>query len=277
MIGDNYNNNLEFRIQNSEKAGQVLLIIIMLLATIITVVLAVTFRSTTDTQLTKLEQDNQTALAAAQAGIEEALRTGLGVPDISTLNVPAGFNGSATVSTESKQSFITPILQANEQYTFYLTDYTNGALGVNSNTTKPLLLYLQSETGCPAAEITFITSAPGVEKFLVDPCSLVTNGTGTNVLDTDGPPTVYTPTGESIPFKYKTKSGELSYTTEKLMIIRVLFSSSRVGVVSTGVNPLPTQGKTVISEVRAPSGVTKKILLFQSYPQIPADFFVTSF
>ena len=58
--------------------GQVLLITIMLLATVLTVVLAVTFKSTTETQLTKLEEESQKALAAAEAGVEVAIKQNVG-------------------------------------------------------------------------------------------------------------------------------------------------------------------------------------------------------
>ena len=64
-----------------------------------------------------------------------------------------------------------------------------------------------------------------------------------------------------------------------LLLIRVLSSSptqTRVGLYADGGN-LPLQGRTITSEAKSPTGVTKKVQLFQSFPQIPAEFFVTSF
>ena len=46
----------------NNQSGQILLIVIMLLAVTLTVTLAVSFRSTTDTQLTKLEEESQNLL-----------------------------------------------------------------------------------------------------------------------------------------------------------------------------------------------------------------------
>jgi len=59
--------------QNREK-GQVLLITIMLLAAAITVVMTIAFTATTETQITKLEEDSQKAMAAAEAALEAAIQ-----------------------------------------------------------------------------------------------------------------------------------------------------------------------------------------------------------
>ena len=51
---------------NKNEKGQVLLITIMLLAAAVTVVMTIAFNSTTETQITKLEEDSQKALSAAE-------------------------------------------------------------------------------------------------------------------------------------------------------------------------------------------------------------------
>src|SRR3989338_7729209 len=108
----------------NRNSGQVLLIIVMLLATAITVVLSITFKATTDIQLSKLEEENQRALAAAEAGIEKALSTGGNVSiDSSLATGLAGFEGNATITTAVSTTFVSPLLQKDQQYTFYLSDY----------------------------------------------------------------------------------------------------------------------------------------------------------
>src|SRR5438046_2001534 len=91
--------------------GQVLLIVIMLLATAVTVVMSSAFKSTTETKITKLEEESQKSLAAAEAGIETALQTGTNVTDLSSLPNLSGFTGSATISQTSTNSFTTPLIQ----------------------------------------------------------------------------------------------------------------------------------------------------------------------
>ncbi|MFZ1549746.1 MAG: hypothetical protein WAT44_04755, partial [Microgenomates group bacterium] len=52
-------------------------------------------------------------------------------------------------------------------------------------------------------------------------------------------------------------------------------SSTTLGLVGT--STLQASGQTVTSQATTRTGVTKKVQLFQSYPQIPAEFFFTSF
>src|SRR5687767_3312022 len=118
------------------QAGQVLLVVVMLLATVITVVMATTFTVRTDIQNTKLEEESQRSLAAAEAGIESALERGLtpgtfNVADISQDLEDAGFTGTVAVTNDTPSPFISPLLKAEEQYTYYLTSYnrSTNALG----------------------------------------------------------------------------------------------------------------------------------------------------
>jgi len=174
-------------------------------------------------------------------------------------------------------------LQKDEQYTLYLDKYdpVNG-FSVNAGdffpTTGSLIFYFGSLTqnDCAyrktaALELTFIDKVSNaITKKLIDPC---TTGkiVGASDLSTS------TPTDQFVgqDFLYKTAPLQLT-TLTKVVLIRVLFSQTKVGV-DAGPTDLPLQGKTVTSEAKSPTGVTKRVQLFQSLPQIPADFFVTSF
>ena len=71
MTGNSYNNTMDTK---RNQRGQILLITVMLLAAAITVAMTIAFNSTTDTQVTKLEEDSQKALSAAEAALESAVR-----------------------------------------------------------------------------------------------------------------------------------------------------------------------------------------------------------
>lgn len=274
MIGNKYN----------RQKGQVLLITVMLLATILTVVLSVSFKSTTETQVTKLEEEVQKALAAAEAGIEAALRNGTTVADISTLPNLSGFTGSATVSTETKSEFVTPLLQKDEQYTFYLTNYaydkstkTQTFSGAYSG---DLEIYFGQNSNCPTLELTILKSDGSVikRKLAIPDCDTTTEGPTND-------PLVTTSAGsynvEGVVFDNFATLSSLDLSGNDILIIRNLSSlgsssATKIGIVSDG-SDLSLEGKTINSEARSSTGVTKKIQLFQSYPQIPAEFFVTSF
>ena len=138
--------------------GQILLITIMLVATVLTVVLAVTFKSTSETQITKLEEQSQKALTAAEAGIEAALQQESGSVSIGSLPgfSGSGFSGQASVESITDSKFVSPLLLRDQQYTFYLADYPGFANPLSGY----LAVYFQSEVECPALELTFLGS-PG--------------------------------------------------------------------------------------------------------------------
>lgn len=251
----------------NKKKGQALLITTMLIATVLTVFLSVSFKSQTETQLVKLEEENQKAIAAAQAGIEKALKSNTPV-SINTLSSDfSDFSGNANCSNNyDKNYFITPLIEKDGQYTFYLANYPD----FNSFYTGNVTIYFKTQltTTTPALEITKIKSDNSVERYLVDPGNLIEDNdeklnTTTNSTNLGG-----------ITFGYKTTT-LINVFNDKVLIIRSLFSPTKIGI-SGSTNPLKSQGKICLSSATSTT-VTKKIELFQSYPQIPAEFFVTSF
>ncbi len=252
----------------SRQSGQVLLVTVMLLATALVVALSVSFTSTTETQITKLEEESQKALAAAEAAIEAALEQGGNVGFGSgSLSDFSGYVGGAQIETSYNQrTFVSPLLQPDEQYTFYLSDYPN----LNNYWNGFLTIYFKSQTGCPALELTFIDNNNNISKNLIDPCNKISKPTSDIAATNTGAP--YNIDG--ISFDYKTASG-IAVSNKKLVLVRVLSTSTKVGFESNAV--LKPQGKFVTSTAQSQTGVTKKVTLFQSYPQIPAEFFVTSF
>ncbi|OGK11891.1 hypothetical protein A2954_05925 [Candidatus Roizmanbacteria bacterium RIFCSPLOWO2_01_FULL_37_12] len=253
----------------SKQRGQILLITIMLVATILTVVLAVTFKSTTETQLTELEEESQKALAAAEAGVEAALQQDIG-GSVNIASLPnlsgSGFTGDATVGTIADSKFVSPLLQKDQQYTFYLSEYPGF---LNPLTGVPLAIYFMTEGSCPTLELTFITPANVITRRVADPCEQI-DPPGDDLSSTSG---IYPLGGYN--FSYQTDP--VSADGYAVLIVRTLFASTRIALERPDLQDLPIQGKYVTSEAKSASGVTKKVQLFQSFPQIPAEFFVTSF
>jgi hypothetical protein len=249
MSGNNYNK------------GQVLLITVMLLATALTIALSVAFTSKTETQITKLEEESQKALAAAEAGIEALLKSSSNTIDISSLGI--GFSGAASIDVSyDKKTFITPILQKDEQYTFYLSDYP----GLNNLWSGTLTIYFKTESGCPAIEIARFDVDDSITRDLVDPCGNITNSA------TGGLTAVAGGSLEGESFSYKIP---LSVSNQKLLLVRILSSASKIGF--EGSSNLKLQGKYVTSTATSEGGSTKKVELFQSYPQIPTEFIIPTF
>jgi hypothetical protein len=244
------------------KQGQILLITVMLLATIMTVLLSVTFQSTTDTQVTKLEEESQKALAAAESAIEVSLKKGqnvaFGSGGSSELSSLTGFSGGATISSTASKTFTSPLITKDSSYTFYLGDYNSPVIGVST---------IQDVTVCfnsgSAIEITLVKT-DAIRKYVVDSTDQISND-----LASSGS------CGSSFPYSY-TVSGATIGNNGKVLLVKVLFASTRLYFSAS--SDLPLQGKTVTSEAKSiTTDVSKKVVLFQSYPQIPAEFFTTTF
>lgn len=267
MIGDYY---------SKKQSGQVLLLTVMLLATAITVVLATSFSSISNTQTTKLEEENQRALAAAEAGLEAVLRRGIiaGSVNLSELNLGGGISGQATVSAEASGEFISPLLQKDEQYTFYLSEPATDAEGVADFSNLQTAYNNQLITICfganTALELTLVKTDYSVKRFAVNPADseIIQNGTSASGTITN------CPTGETFTNQFDLTDGDVG-SNNLLLIIRLINNGEKIGL--KGGADFPFQGKTIVSTANTAAGITKKVQLFQSYPQIPAEFFVTSF
>jgi len=68
----------------------------------------------------------------------------------------------------------------------------------------------------------------------------------------------------------------LAISNSKYMFIKVFNGSTKIGIQSSnGATILPMQGKSVDSEARTKGGITKRVHLFQTYPQFITSFFET--
>ncbi len=254
------------------KRGQVLLIAVMLLATVITVVMTVAFNSTNETKLVKLEEDSQKALAAAEAGIDavikQSINSSVSINSLGQFN-SQGVSGTAQVTEVSKSTFVTPLLQKDEQYTFYLSNYPDFTpQGVDG-----LHIYFYSESGqCPSIEVSIITFSNSLERYAYNTCG------GTTIANAL-PETPVQTTIDGTIFEARTPN-PLDISNGDIAFIKVLNGRTKIGFQGYEggfVYPLPAQGKLIESEARTTSGVVKRVQLFQSYPQIPSNFFMTSF
>ncbi len=281
--------------KKNRKQGQALLLMIMLLATVITIVLTIAFKASTQTQVTKLEQESQKGLAAAEAGIEQALSTRQVGGSIPIQNIP-DFTGTATISTGNNadplypNQFISPLLQRDQQFTFYLAAYdptssSADPFGPGLDYPSGLTVYYSSENGsCNniALEITILggpASNITATRYIADisnPQLLGRRPTNEGNIGSTcfGPSCVLE---NSTTFACRTSAIPIrSADNARVMIIRTLFGNTRIGFALLS-GALQNQGKIITSDVQstAGSGIRKRVVLFQSFPQIPADFFVT--
>ncbi len=253
-----------------KQEGQVLLIIVLVATVLVTVALSVSRVTTEEQKVSKLEAESKRAFAAAEAGLEAALKQG-DVNDLGTLNLGSGITGTAKLQTSTNQAFNSPLIKKDDMMTFYLSTYdialqkiTGAAFSgsIQIGRTTPSGSYCATNATQFAVELTFInsTSKTIATRKLIDECSLI-----------DG-------TTDKIAFG---QSIDLSATPANLLVVRVIapdqsFSGTTL-TINNNTSNWPLQGKTIVSEAKTAAGAAEKIQLFQSYPQLPAEFWVTSF
>lgn len=280
--------------KNNQK-GQILLIVVLLLATTLTVVMTVVFTSRTETKVTKLQQDADRSLVAAEAGIEAAIKNlpagstnvsfkdnSLSLGGLSNSGIDLA-NSNVTVDNATTSVFVSPIVQKDQQYTVFLAPYNNGVFGTSYYQSGGTLnLYYGSETSqCDdqALELTFIN--PGIvgntyniTRDIADTGGILVSS-GTNAVQT---PHTITLNGND--YSFNCVKPLTVPANAILLFVRVIGNPISNNVTTrVGIDDLlfPAQGKTYYSTARTTSGVTKKVKVFQSYPQIPAELFVTSY
>lgn len=255
--------------------GQILLITVMLLATVMTIVLSASFKSVTETQVTKLEEENQKALAAAESAIEAALKENatatIGTGSLTSIS---GFSGSATIESLAATTFTTANIDKDGSYTFYLGTYDMATKTIAASVAQAITVCFESGTPNPAIEITLIKTG-GVKKYVADP-NVGQAGRISNANDSI-PVSFNCPTGYSYSINVPGPDATGIGTDGKFLLVRVLFAPTKLVFYRATI--LPVQGRTISSDIKSSTsvGVSKKVVLFQSYPQIPGEFFTTSF
>ena len=286
----------------NNQSGQALLIMILVAVVGLTVAITTGFRGSTNVKLSSEEQESQRALAAAEAGIEKALR------------VPTPVAIAERLSNESfiKQVQITPvdgyevlvnggnIVNQDDGADIWLTKYDDG-IG------SPPPDYAAANAGNPpfapsnfaiywgdplencsvagqepaAIEVIVINGPLGsstASRFVYDPCGRP-NNLNTNV---DTTASSYTILGRT--FKYRTKtSGVDSIVITNGIIARVipLYKSTKMAISTCApagcggapvADRLPSQGQ-IIESVGQAGGTQRKLSVFQAFPKLPSEFF----
>ncbi len=265
-------------------SGQALLITVMLVAVVLTVVFTLSFTSRTDQQITKLEEENQKALAAAEAGIEAQINQHVGTSTTLQQINPSLFGqitGNVDVTGVTGPTFLSPNLLTNQQFTFYLVDYNDGSFKKNSGYNGKVAIgygYGPVGTDCRniALEITVISGNAlyTINRWIADTGDKL--GSNTNDIQTGSPTTIANQSFACGTTQIDLTAGNPNnITSPKFLLVRLLYAPNSI-IGFSGTVDFNSQGKYVKSTATTPSGVSKTVQLYQSYPQLPSDFFVTS-
>ncbi len=269
-----------------------MLLIVLTMATVLTVTMSVVSRSISDVSVSTREEESLRAFSAAEAGVEDVLVSDLGVGQMVQEAVAvvdgapaASYTASITGFPVSSNKYNYPVaLSAGDSATFWLKSHdANGSLTCPcfTGTLAKVCFGKKGSYITPALEVTLLyqNTAGGYEtsRVVLDPTTSRTPGS----ISTTGSCTIND--GKSTDYAY---SRELDFTgvsdfdltaAERnnmiLMKLRFLYNTDTpqiLGVDVTGGN-LPAQGKRIES-VGAAGDSVRKVEVYQLYPSLPSIF-----
>jgi hypothetical protein len=270
------------------QSGQVVLITLLVLTIATTVALSLISRTTTDTAITAQAEESSRAFSAAEAGIEEALKSGVSVG-------PTGIVGISGVQYQVSVSSIGDAVGVYEfprktskgtTETLWLASHlADGSIDEDNTLSKnyrasSIDLCWTREATMPALAVTVLykESSPvldpyRVAKIAIDPDSLRTPTNGFTSDDSMNACDGGTSKQYIKRLVFSTLSSTLDSSTDTLIALRVrpLYSDTTISV-DAGGTLLPQQGKSIASTGSTSSGTNRKIVVYQQY-RAPATIF----
>lgn len=266
--------------------GEIILIILLVMAVGLTIGLAVASRSITDVRLSNQIEESSRAFSAAEAGIEEILKAGL-ISSGSTLtgsiggtnyNVQLNSLGSTNIFT-----FPTEIQEGDAQ-TIWLVNQKPDGSGPDDSTR---VYNGQSIDICwedlgtvtvPAVEVAFLFKAMPSGEYKVardgfDPISRsngFSNASSSNNCNMSGS-TVYS---KNVNLNFGTPEVSFNNPTDIPIAFRIrpVYEATKIAAKGQGANNIPEQGKNIVSTGQTNSGVERRWNVVQTYAS-PNDIF----
>lgn len=257
--------------------GQALLIVVLVMVVALTVGLSIASKTITNLRTSTEEANSQKALAAAEAGIEQALKTNqIASGTFTDTNTTYQTSVTGVSGTNFLMNGGNPVFQDNGA-DLWLSDYSSIPANLYGNKWSGNLTINWGTSTDPcsnAALEVIIISGTSIQtaaskRYVYDACAARAGANHfTQVALTRG-----SMLGKD--FFYQTTT-PLSVSSGFIGRIIPLYFNTPVGISSNVA--LPSQGSTITSTGCTPSctsvnSVQRKVNVFQGYPEIPSEFF----
>lgn len=257
-------------------SGQALLIIVLVMVVALTVGLSLASRTIINIRNTREQASSQKALSAAEAGIEQAIKSGA--------NVAGSFSGNTSYSTTVTQVLGTSRfllngggkVSKNDATYVWVTPYSSNPDNLwQSPWSGDLSIYWgTSDQNCNVAnnmpsaiEVSVISGSkdnPVMKRYVYDPCQ------DRRAVNYFSPQTSDVPV--SVAGTTLTYTATRTLTNALLVRINPIYADSIIGAYGGGAI-LPQQGITITSTGTSDNNTQRKVTVFQGYSEVPAEFF----
>ncbi|OGG30578.1 hypothetical protein A3A63_01895 [Candidatus Gottesmanbacteria bacterium RIFCSPLOWO2_01_FULL_46_9] len=267
--------------QYGGQSGQVVLITLLVLTIATTVALSLISRTTTDTTITAQVEESSRAFNAAEAGIEEALISGVGTSgaQVLTPGVSYAVSVASIGNAVGIYEFPKKTLKGVTETLWLVAHDASGVPVIVPTYTAPSIdLCWSSESVIPAMVVTALYKESSdnsyrVAKAAIDPDTL------------RSPPNQFTQTylpggcggntntayKKTITFNALSASIDPASDTIIALRIRPAYSDTRF-VIDAGATVLPLQGNRIESTGTTATGTNRKIVVYQQY-RAPSTMF----
>lgn len=251
------------------QSGQVLLITLLVLTITTTIALSLIGRTTSDESVGRQIEESARAFSAAEAGIEDALRSGVGGTQVLT----SGPNYSVTLASIGGAAGVLQYPRKSAKGTtetlWLVAHNTDGTLNETPTVTDPsMTICWTSESITPAlgVGILYKESTDGtykIAKLALDPDAA---RAATNKFTSVG--AVGSACGLSNVYQKTITFADYGITPalDTLLALRVrpIYSDTQLAI-DAGASALPLQGNKIESVGTAQGGVSRKVVVYQQY------------
>ena len=266
-----------------KERGQVLLIVLLVMVIALTVGLSVASRNITNLRTSREEASSQKALAAAEAGIEQALKTNTTIPIGTsftgepqttygtTVNAVSGTEvlltgGNVVPKDEGADIWLVPHNLPPDETPNFSLPWT-GNLTIYWGDTSDVCDQTPANNTMAALEVAVVSgpvSSPVLTRSAYDPCAIGRSSNNFSAALGGG-------TVSDKSFSHSTSI--IPITSGLLVRVAPLYASTPIAVtVNTG-PALPSQGIRIDSTGES-QGTSRKINVFKGYPQLPVQYFL---
>lgn len=266
--------------------GQVLLISLLVLSIATTVALALIGRSTTDVAISNQTNESSRAFSAAEAGIEESLKTGVGTTGAQVLSSGAKYTVLKADIGGAPGAYVFPKkVSHGTTETLWLAEHNpDGSLKeVPFYTAAGIDVCWSQETTTPAMIVSVLYKTAGGEyrmaKGAYDPDGAARtpppsspNNFSTPVTSSTGGCGAGTGTKYKQTITFGSFIPAINPASDTLLMLRVqpVYSDAILAVNAS--TPLPLQGNKLVSTGVSGAGVTRKVVVNQQFRSPPAIF-----
>ncbi len=255
-----------------KEQGQVLLITLLVLAVATTIALSLIGRATLDLSMSNQLEESTRAFDAAEAGIEQALKSGSGTGGSTVLS--PGINYEVNVNFIGGTPGVYLVAHATPKdvtETVWLVNHlADGTLDETPVYTSPTINVCWSQGTTPAALVAAIFYKEGtdqsyqVARVAVDPLNRA-NNFDTSGITTNGCGLSYYQ--KTINFAAAPLNLTLAGATRDTLLalrIRPMYADATIAV-DGGVIAIPRQGNVIESTGSTDTGISRKVVVYQQY------------